>query len=638
MGEYPGRKGHAGHGRFLKVIFLALTLAVGCFVAHLSAQPQAVIQQFVVAQDGTGDFASIQEAVNAVRDHSQARATIIVKNGVYREKLVIPSWKKNIHIKGQDRGKTVITNGDFSGEVFNTYTSYTVLVQADDCILENLTVQNTAGPVGQAVALHIEGDRCEVVDCDILGHQDTLYAAKGRQYYRNCLIEGTTDFIFGEATAVFSRCTVRSLRNSYITAASTAEHQAFGFVFLNCRLVAAEGMDRVFLGRPWRPFAQTVFIHCELGPHIAKAGWDPWKGDAFFPDKEKTVFYAEYGSWGEGASPETRVSWARQLADAEVWRYALDTVFAGWRPSAVVQRTDGLTGVRDTGFTPERELARLAEVYPQIRLARAGRAGTRVMRDVPYRHIEGTVLTADIYPAQGGGKEAPAVLLLFGGGWQSGNKAQLAPLAEGLAEAGYTAVAIDYRLSTHALYPAAVCDVKAALGWMRHRADSLSINPEKVAVLGFSAGGQLAALAGTTAGNPVFTEHCSEVGDDRVQAIIDIDGILAFVHPESGEGNDTKSTSSATRWFGYSKFERPDLWRQASALTYVSAETPPTLFVNSSVDRMHAGRDDFNRVLDSHGIYHETKVFADAPHAFCFFEPWFTPTLNAITGFLDRVL
>ncbi|WP_379022435.1 pectinesterase family protein [Parapedobacter deserti] len=604
---------------------------------HASAQRQAIVQQFVVAQDGTGDFRTIQEAVNAVRDHSQARAAIFVKNGVYREKLVIPSWKKNILIEGEDRRKTVITNGDYSGDVFSTYTSYTVLVQADDCVLKNLTVQNTAGPVGQAVALHVEGDRCEVVECDILGHQDTLYAAKGRQYYRGCLVEGTTDFIFGEATAVFSGCTVRSLRNSYITAASTAVYQPFGFVFLNCRLEAAPGVDKVYLGRPWRPFAKTVFINSELGPHIAKEGWDPWKGDAFFPEKEKTVFYAEYGSWGAGASPDTRVAWARQLTDAEVWRYALDSVFAGWQPSAVVRRMDGVNGIRDTGFTPERELARLAGTYPGIRLAGTQPEDGRVARDVPYRDVDGTMLAADIYSAQRKGKATPGVLLLFGGGWRTGDKAQLEPLAAGLAKAGYTAVAIDYRLSTHALYPTAVCDVKAALGWMRRQADSLGIDPEKIAVLGFSAGGQLAALAGTTAGNAVFTDCCGITGDDRVQAIIDIDGILAFIHPESGEGNDTKSISAATRWFGYSRFERPDLWRQASALTYVSARTPPTLFVNSSVERMHAGRDDFTRVLDSHGIHHETKVFADAPHSFCFFEPWFTPTLATVTKFLERV-
>lgn len=617
-------------------------------VGDVGGQEQAIIQRFVVAQDGSGDFKTIQEAVNAVRDHSQVQATILVKNGIYREKLVIPSWKKNILIKGEDRRKTIITNDDYSGKEYpgkdftgngqySTYTSYTLLVQADGCVLENLTVRNTAGPVGQAVALHMEGDRCEVVNCDILGHQDTLYTAKGRQYFRNCFIEGTTDFIFGEATAVFSKCTIRSLRNSYITAASTGKHQAFGYVFFDCKLTAAEGVDHVYLGRPWRPFAKTVFITTEMGKHIAREGWDPWKGDKFFPEKEKTVFYGEYGSWGPGADPEGRVSWSRQLMPAEIQHYVLDTIFSGWRPGSVVRDSAGITGIRDMSFMPEKEFSRMLKSYPGIQLVRGGPHQERITRDITYASRSGTALMADVYRARTD-RAASAVLLLFGGGWRSGDKLQLGPLGERLAAEGFTCVAIDYRLSTHAQYPAAVCDVKTALGWMRRRADSLGIDPDRIAVLGFSAGGQLAALVGTTAESTVFGDQCENPGDDRVQAIIDIDGILAFIHPESGEGNDKKTTSAATNWFGYTKFERPDLWRQASALTHVSADTPPTLFINSSVDRMHAGREDFIRALDRHGIYHETRVFADAPHSFCLFEPWFTPMVETVTKFLHKVL
>ena len=319
-----------------------------CFVFMLSliqlAQAQLQVFNFTVAQDGSGDFKTIQEAVNKVRDHSQQKVTIFIKKGIYHEKLVIPSWKKNIALVGEDEGSTIITNDDYSGKdfpgldfagnpKFSTYTSYTVLMQANDCSLENLSIRNTAGKVGQAVALEIDADRCVVKNCQISGNQDTLYTSKdGRNYFLNCFIEGTTDFIFGEATVIFENCTIKSLQNSYVTAASTTKEQAFGYVFLHCKLIAAEGVDQVYLGRPWRPYAKTVFIQTEMGAHIRSEGWNPWKGDAMFPDKEKTVFYAEYQSSGAGANIAGRVKWAHQLTSAQAKKYTLKNIFKDWNP------------------------------------------------------------------------------------------------------------------------------------------------------------------------------------------------------------------------------------------------------------------------------------------------------------------
>lgn len=315
------------------------------FLSSASVFAQAQKFHFVVAQDGSGDFKTIQEAVNAVRDHSQQKVTIEIKNGVYHEKLVIPSWKKNIKLIGESKEKTIITNDDFSGKPFpggadftgnpkfSTYTSYTVYVQANDCVLENLTIQNTAGRVGQAVALNVEADRVIIKNCDILGNQDTLYLAKdGRNYLENCYIEGTTDFIFGEATAVFQDCIIKSLTNSYVTAASTSPEQQFGFVFIDCKLIADAAATQVYLGRPWRPYAKTVFIHCDLGAQILPQGWNPWKGDAMFPDKEKTVFYAEYQNTGAGAKTGERVSWSHQLTSAQAKKYTLANIFCDWNP------------------------------------------------------------------------------------------------------------------------------------------------------------------------------------------------------------------------------------------------------------------------------------------------------------------
>lgn len=330
-------------------MFRKTNLIIGIWLCctTVEAQVQAIEQKFIVAQDGSGDFKTIQAAVNAVRDHSERKAYITVKRGIYREKLVIPAWKKNIVLTGEGKGNTMITNGNFSGqdfsgkdftqnETYSTYTSYTVLVQANDCILRDLTIENTAGRVGQAVALATEADRIEVVSCDILGNQDTLYTSKdGRNYFKNCLITGTTDFIFGEATVVFQDCEIKSLTDSYITAASTSHKQRFGYVFFNCKLTSNGEATKVFLGRPWRPYAKTVFIDTEMGKHILKEGWDPWKGDNMFPGKEKTVFYAEYNSKGAGASPKTRVEWSRQLSAEDARIYTLESIFGNWMPTNI---------------------------------------------------------------------------------------------------------------------------------------------------------------------------------------------------------------------------------------------------------------------------------------------------------------
>lgn len=304
--------------------------------------------ELLVSQNGDGDFRTIQEAVNHVRDHAEQRVVIRIRAGIYQEKLVIPAYKRNISLKGDDRKTTIIRFDDYSGKPFrgidvtgnskfSTYSSYTVLVAANDCTLEDLSIENNAGKVGQAVALHTEGDRIIVRNCNILGNQDTFYLARAgaRNYIENCWISGTTDYIFGAATAYFKQCTLESLSNSYITAASTTAQDKHGFVFDACKLQAKDAaIDRVFLGRPWRPYAKTVLINCELGKHIVPEGWNAWAGDKNFPNKERTVFYAEYGSRGEGAAnPSARVSWSVQLQKNELQHYAMKSVFGDWDPS-----------------------------------------------------------------------------------------------------------------------------------------------------------------------------------------------------------------------------------------------------------------------------------------------------------------
>ncbi len=318
-------------------VFIGLLLSVSA-LAQIPSYPKF----FTVAKDGSGNFTTIQDAVYAVRDLSQQQVTIFIKKGVYNEKLIIPSWKTNISLIGEDRDETIISYNDHAGkrlavrdeclktDSLRTYTSYTLLIQGNDCHIEDLTIKNTAGRVGQAVALHVEGDRFVAKHCSLLANQDTYYAAtqNSRQYVQDCYIEGTTDFIFGEATVVFQSCTIKNLTNSYITAASTRPGQDFGFVFFDCKLIADTGVTKAYLGRPWRPYAKTVFIRTEIGSHIVKEGWDNWKN----PENEKTVLYAEYKSFGEGGNTSQRVKWSRQLTNKEVKKYTLKNIFttADW--------------------------------------------------------------------------------------------------------------------------------------------------------------------------------------------------------------------------------------------------------------------------------------------------------------------
>jgi len=319
-----------------------IVLAILIPLVSVAVAQQTWPTHLTVAQDGSGNYKTIQEAVNAMHDFSQERVTIFIKKGVYHEKLVIPSWKTNISLIGESRDSTIITNDDYSGkpfpggkdemgnDKFRTFNSYTVIVKGNDFRAENLTIQNTAGRVGQAVALHVEGDRCVIQNCNLLGNQDTLYVGidSSRQYYYNCFIQGTTDFIFGPATVIFEKCTIKSLINSYITAASTTPHQSYGFVFLNCDLIADTAAKKVFLGRPWRPYAKVVYINTRMGDHINPVGWDNWRN----AENEKTAYYAEYNCSGPGANTSARVPWSHQLTKSEAKQYTMDNIFGDWKP------------------------------------------------------------------------------------------------------------------------------------------------------------------------------------------------------------------------------------------------------------------------------------------------------------------
>ncbi|RAI92240.1 pectinesterase family protein [Algoriphagus yeomjeoni] len=295
---------------------------------------------FVVAKDGSGDFSIIQEAFDAVPDFRKNETRILLKPGVYKEKLVLAASKTNISLIGEDAATTLVTNDDFAqkknkfGEEMGTTGSTSFFVFGDGFYAKNITFENSAGPVGQAVAVRVDGDKVVFEKCRFLGFQDTLYphGDRSRQYYKDCYIEGTTDFIFGWSTAVFENCEIFSKKGgSYVTAASTEEATEFGFVFIDCKLTSDAEDSSVYLGRPWRDYAQTVFINTEMGAHIKSEGWHNWSK----PNAEKTAFYAEYGSKGPGADVSGRVSWSHQLSEQEAAKYTVESVLAGedgWNP------------------------------------------------------------------------------------------------------------------------------------------------------------------------------------------------------------------------------------------------------------------------------------------------------------------
>lgn len=288
----------------------------------------------VVSRDGTGDFRTLQEAVESARAFMDYTVTIYVKNGVYKEKVIVPSWVENIDIIGEDRDKTIITYDDHANiNKMGTFSTYTVKVEGSDITFKNLTIENNAAQLGQAVALHTEGDRLKFINCRILGNQDTIYtgAKFTRLYFKDCYIDGTTDFIFGPSTALFENCMIHSKRNSYVTAASTPKEAKYGYIFKHCKLTAEPGVDKVYLGRPWRPYAYTLFIECELGKHIVPAGWHNWGKQS----NEETARYMEYKNTGEGANVSERVAWSKQLTKKEAEAVTVDAIFgtqSNWNP------------------------------------------------------------------------------------------------------------------------------------------------------------------------------------------------------------------------------------------------------------------------------------------------------------------
>lgn len=335
--------------RTQKILFVVITF-VACiqFSIAQTANPQQYKYVFTVAKDGSGDYKFIQEAIDAVRAYPLAPITLYIKNGVYNEKIELPAYNTDVHFIGESVDKTIITFNDYSGRgKTNTFTSYTAKISGNRFIAENITFANSAGQVGQALALYVDADKAVFKNCKFLGNQDTIFAAgeNARQLFTDCYIEGTTDFIFGPSTAVFQNCTIRCKSNSFITAANTPQGKKFGFVFLDCKVVADSAVTKLHLGRPWRAWAKTAFIRCELPKQVVPEGWNNWSNS----ENEQTAFYAEYKNRGEGAAIQQRVSWSKQLTDKEAKEYTVENIFSNAN-SIVQQESNWFQKIPDMPF------------------------------------------------------------------------------------------------------------------------------------------------------------------------------------------------------------------------------------------------------------------------------------------------
>lgn len=313
----------------------------------------------IVSKDGSGQFKTVQAAIDSVPENNSTEVEIYIKNGVYKEKINV--LKPFITLIGEDKDQTILTFDDYArklfpnGEAYRTFNSYSIFIEAHDFTAQNITFENSAGigeVVGQAVAVYVEGDRAKFKNCSFLANQDTLFTGPlppkpiegnnfggpmdkkerivGRQYYENCYIEGDIDFIFGSATAVFNKCEIFSKNrnrdiNGYVTAASTVEGMDFGYVFIDCKLTSDAKADTVYLGRPWRDYAKTAFINCYMGEHIKMEGWHNWNKTL----AEKETNYVEYNSHGPGASNETRASWSHIITNEEARIYTIPNILGG---------------------------------------------------------------------------------------------------------------------------------------------------------------------------------------------------------------------------------------------------------------------------------------------------------------------
>ncbi|HKX27250.1 MAG TPA: pectinesterase family protein, partial [Blastocatellia bacterium] len=456
-------------------------------------------------------------------------------------------------------------------------------------------------------------DRATFRNCRFLGWQDTIFANRGRQYFEGCYIAGHVDFIFGAATMFFERCHIHCLKDGYITAASTPASQPFGFVFANCKITGETPEVKTFLGRPWRGYGSTIFLNTEMSAVVRPEGWNNW-----YADREKTARYYEHHSTGSGASPQTRVKWARQLSEAELHTLTPEIVLAGtdgWNPNPKAAQAA-------TPATPPAAAPQAAKVSPYEDPALKGRVKT----EIEYRNVAGESLRLDVALPEGAGP-FPAAILVHGGGWMAGDKTGgVNPLFVPLLRSGIAWFTINYRLAPKHRYPASVEDVEAAVRWVKEHAAEYKIDPNRLALVGESAGGHLVAMAAVRA-------------QDQTRAANRVAAVVPFYAPfdmlADMERRGGLSTSMRAL-FGRDRAEPDDairqILREASPINDVRPGLPPFLLVHGTADAsvLYLWSTQMQAKLKAAGVSCDLITITDGVHGMARWE-------NTHPGYKDQV-
>lgn len=521
----------------------------------LSAKLFAQTNLFVAA-DGSAPFTSVQSAIMSVPMGTRESPVVIhVAPGTYKELIYIQREKRFFKLVGQNPTNTILTfnlnanmtNAD--GKTIGTFKTPSSTIDADDFTAENLTFENSAGPVGQALAIRVDGDRAAFRNCRFLGWQDTILINRGRQYFEGCYVEGHVDFIFGAATAWFEKCRIHFLRDGYLTAASTPVDVPFGYVFNRCQ-ITGESDVKSFLGRPWRQYASTIFLNCDMSDVIKPEGWNDWK------KPHETIRYAEFNSTGAGSNVSNRVDWAKQLSADDAKKITVEKVLGG-----------------SDGWNPT-----IPPLDPKI-------AATKY--DVEYGEAGGQKLLLDAHVPAGEGK-FPIVLIVHGGGWMAGDKAtDIVPVFAPFAT-NFCWFSINYRLAPTNRWPACYEDVQTAIRWVKAHAAEYKGDPNRIALLGYSAGGHLVTLAGARGSHKSFWQslHLAKKSDERVQAV------AAFAPPTDLVADNERRgglSISMQNLFNCDSTNLTDsvraVLKKNSPLTYVKPGLPPFLLINGSADK-----------------------------------------------------
>jgi pectinesterase len=500
-----------------------------------------------VAADGSAKFKSVQEAIMSVPMGTRENPVIIrIAPGNYHELIYIQREKRFFKLVGENATNTVLafnlyagmTNVD--GKTLGTFKTPSTTIDADDFSAENITFANDAGPVGQALAIRVDGDRASFRHCRFLGWQDTILLNRGRQYFEDCYVEGHVDFIFGAATAWFEKSEIHALRDGYLTAASTPVDVPFGYVFNRCKITGEPGA-KTFLGRPWRTYASTIYLNCKMSDVVRPVGWNDWNKK----EAHTTIRYAEYNSTGDGTSPTNRPDWTKQLSEADAKKITIEKVLGG-----------------NDGWNP---------IVPQLD---ASVAATKY--DICYGEAGGEKLLLDAHVPPGNGK-FPVVIIVHGGGWMGWDKESPTDIVPVFAPVATNFVwfTINYRLAPTNRWPACFEDVQTAIRWVKAHAAEFKGDLNRIALLGYSAGGQLVTLAGTRQND-----------DTKVQAVVAFAPPTDLVADNERRGGLTPSMQALFGWDSTNLTgEVRAVLKKNSPLTYVQPGLPPFLIINGSADK-----------------------------------------------------